>query len=237
MKKFNILSFYYTLVIVTIIVFGSVFILPDPYKIIIPLILIPSFLFLWLNITNPEGASESTWSYRVMVVILILAALGLFGFISASKMDVYKNKQNEVSEQSQKIDELNNQINDLKDKINSLGSKQNENTATESANNSDTLGENTTNEQISDLIKYIDNTSSSSSTTSSNNTKIAGYIRVTSKSEIDVYSQNNETSRIVGIASLGKKYPFYESKGDWYMIEFDAGKNGWVMASDVVEVN
>lgn len=235
MKKFNAFSFYYTLVVVSIIVFGSVLTLPDPFNMILPLALAPSFLYLWLNVTNPQSASESSWSYRVMLVIVILMGLGLFGYLSAPKLINNQDDPVITSNEEQKIDELNTQIGELKDQISGL--KNDDDTSTKE-DESETLGDKDNKDQITDLIKYLE-TKESTNSANPNTASLtaAGYVRVSTKTEIDVYSTNNETARIVGIASLGNKYPFYESKGGWYMIEFDANKKGWVKAQDVTEVN
>ena len=148
MKKFRGFSYYYTLLVVTVLVFGSVFFLPHPLRIIQPLILIPTFFYFWLNITDPEGATEAVWSTRAAVLILGMAMLGMFGYGYAMKMNGQAEKTvEEQKSNDETINQLRGEIESLKNTIES--SKK----ATESG---ETLGEATNSEEISDLLKYLD---------------------------------------------------------------------------------
>lgn len=227
MKKFRSFSYYYTLLVVTILVFGGVFFLPHPFRVIQPLILIPTFLYFWLNLTNPEAATETEWSTRAAILVLGFAALGIFGYGLTVKMNLQTTKTTDEAKQNEDT------INQLRDEINSL--KESISGSNESSESAETLGEATNSEEISDLLKYLDGKSDNATPTPA--ASVTGQVRIINKEEVDVYQQNSLTARIIGIATLGTTYPFYESTGNWYLIEYAAGKQGWVESKNTVEIN
>jgi len=231
MKKFRSFSYYYTLLVVTILVFGSAFFLPYPFRVIQPLILVPTFLYFWLNITNPEEATEAEWSTRATILVLGLVALGLFGYGLTVKMNLQATKTAEETKQDEDT------INQLRDEINSLKESM-EDGSKESTESAEALGDATSSsEEISDLLKYLDGKTENATPTPSPQATVTGQVRIINKEEVDVYQQNSLTARIIGIATLGTTYPFYESTGNWYLIEYAMDKQGWIESKNTIEVN
>ena len=87
------------------------------------------------------------------------------------------------------------------------------------------------------IAKYLDGKTENATPTPSPQATVTGQVRIINKEEVDVYQQNSLTARIIGIATLGTTYPFYESTGNWYLIEYAMDKQGWIESKNTIEVN
>jgi len=88
-------------------------------------------------------------------------------------------------------------------------------------------------EDVSSLLDYL---GANTSTPAASPKKAIGKVALNSGvSEIDVYKDSNSSSRVVGIITSGTSYPFYESMGEWYLVEYENESEGWVKSNAVRE--
>jgi hypothetical protein len=67
--------------------------------------------------------------------------------------------------------------------------------------------------------------------------KVDGIVKLKkSWSRVEVYEDKKASSRILGYLVANKLYFIYERSPNWYKIEYDEGKWGWVQASLVEEL-
>lgn len=123
MRKYSFFFYYYLLITLTALFLCSLFFVPSPYKIIQVVILLPATTYLWINLTNPEGALESQWSKRIIIVILVLTLLGVFSYYLGKNSPSLLESKNSTQDRSS--DEIKAYINDkflsLKADIDAIG--------------------------------------------------------------------------------------------------------------------
>lgn len=232
MKNLGKLSYYYTLAAVTGLLIGSVFFVSPPFNYFQVALLSPAILFLFLNITHPENVSDSEWSARLFIVFIALAGVVVGGYYLSYSA---KSTEREIASQMQEQQTKEDTIQKLSEEISTLKQELSDQKENQSSDESDNTDEPLDKQQVSDLLQYLGVNDEASSSTDGY-TKIIGYVKLKNgNSETDVYKEDNASSRVIGIITSTTTYPFYQSKGEWYLIEFDASQKGWVKAQYVKE--
>ena len=224
MKKQTGFFFYYTTAAITIVLIGSVFFLTEPFNFALPLLFLPSFIFSWLKITNPQEATENSWSLRLLTIIAVLSALGLFAFQleskSVKKIDAIKEENNQLITESVKSSEMvasmSGEIAMLKKEI-----------EIKNIENEKKLDP----ETISDLLGTLDEEPQPKEDS------VLGQIKVVSTDQINIFEKADIASRILGIADSTLKYDYFKKEDNWYFIQFTDNQKGWVKEDFVTEVN
>jgi len=229
MKNIGKFFFYYTVLGVTGLTIGSFFFLPTPYNLIQPIVLVPSLLFFWLKITDPDSATESSWSGRIVVVLTVLTALMLFGYylksdskaqVKALTLQVEQSNQTTEASISAELALLKQEL------VNMKSTRDVESAASSSANSNDIL----------DLLRSLDPVKPSATPAPVMAKIIIGQVQIAGTSPINVYEQNNNSSKIIGVAEGQSVYDYYESKGKHYLIKLGETQEGWVEAENVIEM-
>ena len=222
MQLLKVFLFYYSLVATTILILVSFFMLPKPQNLANTVLLAPVVFLLWTHALNPDFFSAPKWSPKLGAIILVFLFLGTFSYFLAFKFVKYlpigtsgSNSSATLEDIKQSLNESNmynnklrtyleSEISTLKTKIDSLGNK-----------DVNVLG--TTPSQNQALPEGV-----------------AG--KITAKdanlTEIAIYEQSSQESKVVGSAQYGIVYPYYEKATDWYKIS-----QGWVEARWFTEVN
>ncbi|KKU10505.1 MAG: hypothetical protein UX13_C0010G0005 [Candidatus Woesebacteria bacterium GW2011_GWB1_45_5] len=232
MSFLKVFLFYYCLIATTILLLVSYFVLPKPQNIANVIVLAPVAIFFWIYATNPSSINASKWSIRFVIVVFILSTLGIFSYILASRylpqaapiVDPTLTEIRGLLEESKSNDEkfqgyVETELMDLRDEISTLQEAQ-------------TLGTSTF-----DIDKKLEEEE-----------KIYGEpigevtIKSSTNTTVVVYEEASDTSEPVGAANYGENYPFFESRGTWYLIDgFNyspgASGKGWIKADLVKEVS
>ena len=223
MRAFKVFLFYYSLVATTILLFVSIFLLPKPQNLANTVLLAPVVFLLWNHALNPDFFSAPRWSPKLGAIILVFLFLGTFAYFLAFKFVKYlpagpsgsfsgatlediKQALNESNIHNKELQTyLESEISTLKTKIDTLG------------NTTDVSVLGTTPSQNQALPEGA-----------------AG--KITAKdanlTEIAIYEQSSQESKVVGSAQYGITYPYYEKATDWYKIS-----QGWVEARWFTEVS
>lgn len=222
MKNLTNIVFYYTVFALTILTLASFFYLDMPYSLIQAVLISPSALFFWLRITDPEHATEASWSGRLITVVVILISVSLFSFY------IFINKPKEtiqVTSSDVETASLSAQIKALEDQVQNFSEEKKEiEESTKSGSN-----------EIIDLINSLPSTIPSPTPTATPRISL-GNVQVKQTVGTNIYQEANQNSKIIGIAEGGKKYIYYEKVLNWYLIEFEESLTGWVQSKEVLEV-
>lgn len=237
MNKYQKFLFYYSLIVSSVLFINAIFLTPSPQNFFFLALFMPITLYFWLLISvsrekkKPGEEDTLNWSLKMAGIVLLLGILGVFGYFLAGQMDpVSKNLSamnkvyiTSIDELEQKIEELASsqdkqllsEIEDIKDKLSDLKDKQ---------LTGGTLG------LTDEYEPYV------SENILSNTPK--GYLTISDNkwSLIDIFEDSLSSSKIVGQMEYGKTYPFFESRGNWYLTKLPDGTEGWVTASFVKEV-
>lgn len=221
MKLLKIFLFYYSLVATTILLFVSIFLLPKPQNLANTVLLAPVVFLLWTHALNPDFFSAPKWSPKLGAIILVFLFLGTFTYFLAFKFVKYLPVGTSGSFSSATLEDIKQSLNEsnihnkelqtyLESEISTLKTK------------IDTLG----NTDVSVL-----------GTTPQNQALPEGAVgKITVKdanlTEIAIYEQSSQESKVVGSAQYGIVYPYYEKATDWYKISL-----GWVEARWFTEVS
>ncbi len=84
MKKFEKFLFSYSILVVTIFFISFGIISPKPINLISIVFLTPIVLYFWIRLTSPNAVNVEMWSVRFLFVLVILGALGVYGYRIAS---------------------------------------------------------------------------------------------------------------------------------------------------------
>jgi len=232
MSFLKVFLFYYCLIATTILLLVSYFVLPKPQNIANVVVLAPVALFFWIYATNPASINASKWSVRFLIVVTLLSSLGIFSYFLASRflpkaapiVDPTLTEIRTLLTDAKSQDEefrsyVEDELKGLKDEISTLQEAQ-------------TLGA-----SIVDIDKRL-------AEEEKINEEPVGTVTIKNSvnSQVAVYEEQDDTSATKGTAKYGENYPFYESRGSWYLIDgFDltsgASGNGWIRADLVKEVS
>lgn len=217
MKHYKIFLFYYSLIVTTVLLPVSYFLLPKPQNIANTILLIPVVFLFWKFAANPDSLPIPKWSQRFVIIVLILSLLGIFSYFLSTRYfptspisspSLGEIKQNLVESNAQEEEfrnRIENEISILRTKIDTLGNR-----------DLNVIGVSapTQNPALPGVaVGQI-------TAKDSNLTKIA------------IYETSSLESKSVGSAEYGVVYPFYEKGGNWYKIS-----QGWVEARWFSEVN
>lgn len=170
------------------------------------------------------------WSFKLAGIVLLLSILGVFAYFLAGKMDPVNNNLSamnkahisSIDELKQEIEKLASsqdeqvlgEIDDIRDELNSLKDEQ---------STPDTLG-------LEDNYGLYDSDISGDTPT--------GYLTISDNKwgSVDIFEDSLSSSKIVGQMEYGETYPFFESRGSWYLVKLPDGTEGWVTTTFVKEV-
>jgi hypothetical protein len=217
MKKYSFFFFYYLLISLTTLLFGSIFFAPMPYKLIQTIILLPATAYLWLRFTSPESALENQWAGRLVVVVatLVLCGGGIY-YLSTDPDSIIHNQQVQTNDDLKPY--LESQIQDIKNQISTL--KQ---TSKETPKPSVAPDPNKTFEVLSEQDGPTPQPA-------------IGKIKIAGSKDVNVYSETNKQSQILGVGLQGEIYNYAQKKNGWYQIDYDTINYGWISDSSIQEV-
>jgi len=233
MKKFEKLLFIYSIAAVTAILITFGLYSPMPQNLISGLLLLPILLYFWLRMTNPQEVKVPRWSGRLLIIVVVLCALGVYaGFLSRlinkepvdGRIDELRKEaqekidklQADVDEYKQKEEDyrnLNDELAGIRDEISRL-----------SAEGKLTLGAS----QSGSLADFLKNTAEPTPASD-------GYVSIKHSliKELDVLDKPNFSAKKVGLMSYGTSYPYSEISVGWYKIKLSGNISGWVNERDV----
>ncbi len=236
MKGFKIFLSYYSIVVVTVLLIGSAFFVSKPYGYIHLVLFLPVVIYFWLTSSGPKEVNSAKWSLRFLSIIIIFSVLGIYGLFLSTFMI--------PGGEQDKPDSLTDVLTEIKTL---LGEKSENNDLEDIAKRLEDIEESLTNLQYdgSDTLGVKEETESIIDIIEKNQKEATGYVTVKSEmfKTVEVFERPNSSSNVVGSASFGVDYPFYESKGDWYEIsdfQLDSLSDnpstiGWVRAEFVKE--
>jgi hypothetical protein len=229
------LLFYYSIILTTVLIIGTIFFMPEPRNFVLSASLIPITLFLWLITTSPGRVSAANWSLRLLLIVGLFSALGLYSY-SFTRTPV--ETPEDIAKKDQAIDDIKVAIDKLRDNptddamLNTLESIREE--------LDDIKSEQTSIKSVIGTTSRINSTLGESDTYSSPLDTSGAIGKVTPRSSITiakVYADADNASSTVGTLSYGKSYSFYKSQGSWYQIFLEDDEIlGWVKATDVSEI-
>jgi len=217
MKFSKLFLFYYGLIVTTILLPVSYFLLPKPQNMANTILLIPVVFLFWSYAANPGSLPIPKWSQRFVIIVSILCLLGIFSYFlsvryfpntpisNESLGEIKKSLNQSDADEKEFRSRLEGEISILRMKIDSLGNRDLNVIGVTAPSESPTLPDT--------AIGQI-------TAKDANLTKIA------------IYETSSPESKSVGSAEYGVVYPFYEKSGDWYKIT-----QGWVEARWFTEVN
>src|SRR3989304_5340920 len=217
MKFSKLFLFYYGLIVTTILLPVSYFLLPKPQNMANTILLIPVVFLFWSYAANPGSLPIPKWSQRFVIIVSILCLLGIFSYFlsvryfpntpisNESLGEIKKSLNQSDADEKEFRSRLEGEISILRMKIDSLGNRDLNVIGVTAPSESPTLPDT--------AIGQI-------TAKDANLTKIA------------IYETSSPESKSVGSAEYGGVYPFYEKSGDWYKIT-----QGWVEARWFTEVN
>ena len=196
----------------------------------------PITLYFWLLISvskkkKKQGEEDTlNWSLKMAGIVLLLGILGVFGYFLAGQMDpVSKNLSAMNKAYITSIDEL-------EQKIEELASSQDEQLLSELEDIKDELSDLKDEQLTEGTLGLTDEYDYSSESILSDTPKGSLTISDSKWSLIDIFEDSLSYSKIVGQIEYGETYPFFESRGNWYLTKLPDGTEGWVTASFVKEV-
>lgn len=235
MKNLTRFFFYYTFLAINSLAVVSVFFLERPYNLIYAVVLIPSVLFFWLKVTDPQHATESSWSARLVIAIGVLSSLSILGYylydIRSGKIsDLEKNLVQERANSGLQVASISAELALLREELRE--SREQVLAATISAEKTDRT------QEIADLLNSLDSTSSAIRKDEQKKQEVVlGSIKLTGTTATNVYEEKNSNSKIVGIAEPEKSYKYFEYSGTWYLIAVSEGRQGFIESDKVKLAN
>jgi hypothetical protein len=239
MKKLEKILFVYSIVAITFVFITSGIFTPSPQSLISSMLLFPILAFFWIRVTNPQEVNVAKWSLRLVIVVILISALGIYGsFLSQLITGKDQGGGTEITneEASKKIEELEAEIEQLRQQ--ELTSKE---LAEKLAEIKDELTRlNTegklalgTSSEDSDLAKLLADLEENEQKSS------VGYVTMRDQkiSEIDVLYEPQFSSYRVGTIKFGETYPYSEVDRNWYKIKLPDETFGWVHDRDVRVIN
>jgi hypothetical protein len=216
MKPFKFFLFYYSLIVTTLLVPVSFFLLPKPQNTLNAILLLPVVFLFWTYAAKPDSLPAPKWSQRLVIVVFGLSILGIVSYFlsvrplpntpfSGSSLDdirQYLTQSNAQEEEFRKY--LEKEISILRTKIDSLGNRD---------------------------LNVIGVTAPTGNPISSQETIGQITAQDPNLSTVAVYAESSLESQAVGTAEYGVIYPYYEKSGDWYRIS-----QGWVEARWFTEI-
>lgn len=80
MKGFEKFLFFYSILVVTVLLISFGLFEPSPLNFISTILLIPACFYFWVRLTNPQAVSAERWSFRFLTSLIILSLVGVGGF-------------------------------------------------------------------------------------------------------------------------------------------------------------
>lgn len=236
MKGFEKLLFFYSIIAVTAVMITYGVFSPMPQNLIASVILLPIGLYFWLRFTSPGNTTVNLWSFRLLIVVVAVSALGIYaGFFS--RMLNKPKDETEVekirSESQAKIDELEAQVAKLEDQVeddaalaDELSQIKDELTRLSAEGK---LSLNSQSESLADILGNLDENENNPTPTEQ------GYVSIKNSfiKELDVLSKPEFSSSRIGTIKYGTVYPYSQYQDNWYKITLANGKEGWVHERDV----
>ena len=231
MKRFEKILFAYSIVAVTAVLITFGLYSPSPQNLISSLLLAPIALYFWLKITSPQEVNVSKWSLRLVAIVAILTALGVYGSFLSRFLGNSGSEALELAkaESQEKIASLEEEIKILREEKEGNQALQDElaeikdELARLSAEGKLTLG--TSQSSLSDILSNIEE----------GNELTSGYVSIKSSliKELDVLEEPDFAAKRVGTIVYGETYPFSEKSGSWFKISLPDEISGWVHERDV----
>jgi len=230
MKKLTRFFFYYTFLLLNAMTVVSVVFLETPYNLIYAVVLTPALVFFWLKITDPIGATESSWSARLVIAIGVLSSLSILGFylFQVEKQEIAALEEQLANERATS----GLQIASISGELSLLRTQLLEKTSVLMASTSAEIKPNQESQEILALLNALE--SSDKDTTDDNELLAIGKVKSSSEAVSNAYEQGSSSSKIVGIIEPDKIYNYFEYTGSWYLVELSEGRQGWVESDKVI---
>jgi hypothetical protein len=207
MKKFEKFLFFYSITAITVFFVSFGIFSPKPLNLISVVLMTPLIFYFWIKLTGPENSTPTTWSIRFLASLIILSALGVFGFfLSKQAASELPAVDGQLSEQQSENERLKTELTELKQQANVK--------PTSSPDIS-----------VTDLVTETPGPESSRITARSG------------VESIDVYQAPLSTSAKIGSLESGINYPFITKQDNWYKVVLTSTKTGWVSTDQVQEIN
>lgn len=235
MKKFSKFLFFYSIAVASLLFIGALFFIPALENFVLALIFLPVVLYFWITITNPTKVSPGKWSVRILVTVLVFSTLGILAYSMVTKnRPAPQTLGDQAGEQGS--------YSDLLSAIDTLGQEGSDERLLEILENIQEELDQISADQyqlkqvvgIRDFGPALDDSEDIVDT----NTGVAdtqGQITPKGSQKVKAYEDTSITSRVVGDLSAGVNYPFFESKGTWYLVSIDDNL-GWVSSQEVEEI-
>ena len=232
MRAYEKFLFYYGIIVATAIGLGSLFFAPQPQNFAVLLMFIPVIFYFWIRVTSPADVSSSKWSLRLILVVFIVTALGIFGYSLSQKQVVDEKAKQSLSIESQTLEKLD----ELKGQLEALS---------ESGADSDEIADDVARikDELSQLKDNQDNFGGINpnllGAIDSLGETAVGYITISKSTtkELDVLDGPDFSAKSVGKIVYGTNYEYFQKESTWYQITLAEGIEGWVNARSVKEVN
>jgi hypothetical protein len=233
MRGFEKFLFIYGVIITTVIALGSFFFSPRPENFIVLILFFPIVAYFWIRVSSPQDVKSSKWSLRLLFIVFILSALGLFAFSLSKKQEADQKARQEALTQAEtlkKLEELKEQLESL-----SKSSASSEDVASDVA-------------RIKEELSSLKAQEEARSSTNINPNLLGAYnsledipigsvtISDSKIKELDVLKTPSFSASAVGKMDYGKNYDYYQKDSTWYLIKLEDGTKGWVNDRDVKEL-
>ena len=235
MKNLTRFFFYYTFLAINGLSIISVFFLERPYNLLYAAVLIPSVLFFWLKVTDPQHATESSWSARLVVVIGVLSALSILGYylfdLRHGKIsDLEKSLVEEKASSGLQVASISAELAAVREEL--------EESRQEVLSASKSAVPVKRDQEIADLLNSLESTTSAIKKDAQGDKEVVlGSIKIKDTTAVNVYEKTSKNSKIVGIAEPDKNYSYFEYSGTWYLIEISEGRQGYIESDKVKLAN
>ena len=220
MKILTKFFFYYTLISLNALTVVSIFFLQAPLNLLYAVVLAPSTLFFWLKVTDPKGATESSWSARIVITIGIVSSLLILALYLQTDSNTKSKHISEIldkerSESSVKIASASAEINRLKLELDDNKAKDEQDKQTLPDTNS---------QEVIDLLNSLPSAQPSPTSTP----LVSAKGKVKAIKTADVYEDRDSSSKVIGIVEKNSTYDYFDQNGNWYLIQIVEGRTGWV---------
>ena len=232
MRAYEKFLFYYGIIVATAIGLGSLFFAPQPQNFAVLLLFIPVIFYFWIRVTSPADVSSSKWSLRLILVVFIVTALGIFGYSLSQKQVVDEKAKQTLSLESQTLEKLE----ELKGQLEELSAKgaSGEEVADDVARIKDELSQlkesrdnlGGINPNLLGAIDSLEDVPMGAVTIAKSTTK-----------ELDALETPDFSAKSVGKIVYGTNYQYFQKETTWYLIKLTDGTTGWVNERSVKEIN
>jgi len=225
MKKIHPFLFYYCVIITTILFIVTIFFMPKLQNFVLLLLFLPVTLYFWLSISNPSEVSAAKWSARLLFIVFIFSALGVFAHSLALQSFTRKEATKKSLETTQVIEGLKSEIEKLHTPEDSS-----EDILQRLDKIKEELADISSQQKIEQTLGLtIDEPDQISLSVDREIDSPLGFVTIKDRAQpTAVYEEASSSSKIVGDFEYNKKYPFFKNEDDWFQILLPNDVEGWV---------